>query len=745
MAATKRTSHRRNTQSIAESNRLRVAQEVRRLLLLIVWPFIYFWPYLIYGGLTPGNDFHGLYFRFKCYLLDLLANGKSPPIWSPTEAAGFPFRANPFTASYYPLNTVLAFFYRLNQGYSESDHVIFTLTAFSIFAVGTVIWLRVLGEKASGAILAALLFATCVKMSELLRFPNAAHAAAWIPWLLAGVTMSFRAKIWPLGGAVCAIASYCLLTAGYPYYGYFSQFLIGPWVLLLLIPSFRRSLSERPEEQWVRQPLAIFTIFCGCMTSLVLLLPHLREMKQMLSSTTDRNGGNWEYSTAHDWTVTDILGSLVYPPRACTEGWYFFGVTALAVILLFTWEQLTRKPSPEGSTQHANHRKFLWLCLALWLVITSITLGRQSPVFYVLWKFYPGFSSLRAWSRMNVVLLPVLALVFARSWNWCVGELSGTAGQALVNSPKKQDCLRRLIWIGLGISLVQFCLIFVTSPEPYWLNFFLAPQNPLIQWRSGLNWSVMILSPLFIGGLALLIRQSGPKRIIEKAFGFPILLLLCSLETAGYGQLQWANQHSEWQEIRYRPQVQKSLEAGFYQPRLFTNTSVSLGVSSQVGIMDNWYFDRYVQFLRRNTSNPEAIANNPTQMGPHPGLMQLLGVEGGKRLFFVEHLEHSDCLKFVEAANEFEKQHSCRAEVKLFNGDQLLLDVHMNRPGFLCYIDNWDSTWKCRVNSKSVPIQLLMGTFKAVELPAGQSEVYFSCTDDTEPLISGEPSVFFTR
>ena len=86
------------------------------------WPFLFLFPYVIPAGgsfLVVGNDFHILYYNYKTHLLDSLSRFDIP-WWSPSEAAGFPFYASPFSETFYPLNLALAVFYRLAGGWNRS-------------------------------------------------------------------------------------------------------------------------------------------------------------------------------------------------------------------------------------------------------------------------------------------------------------------------------------------------------------------------------------------------------------------------------------------------------------------------------------------------------------------------------------------------------------------------------------------------------------------------------------------------
>ncbi|MFA6318673.1 MAG: hypothetical protein WC943_14795, partial [Elusimicrobiota bacterium] len=108
----------------------------RWLLLLAVfcWPFVFLHAFVFPADgsyRAIGNDFIDSFYLYKAYLLDHLANLRFP-LWSPAEAAGFPFYSNPFPQPFYPLNIPLAAFYRLFGGYTPADHQAYTVLGVAI-------------------------------------------------------------------------------------------------------------------------------------------------------------------------------------------------------------------------------------------------------------------------------------------------------------------------------------------------------------------------------------------------------------------------------------------------------------------------------------------------------------------------------------------------------------------------------------------------------------------------------------
>ena len=222
---------------------------VRFLLPLIIfcWPILYLFNHVfpINGQyMETDYDFIILYYKYKVYLLAHLANF-SFPLWSPSEGAGFPFYTSPFTQAFYPFNLPLAVWYKISGGYNPLDHQVFTVLGISIFAVGLFMWLRQINTNLRAVVFSILVMSVSFKITEILRFPNAVHTAAWYPWVLYALTrimLSRSLKNTIVGGILLTLFVICLCTGGYPYYIYYSQFLFVPYMLIFLVKPLRLRL-----------------------------------------------------------------------------------------------------------------------------------------------------------------------------------------------------------------------------------------------------------------------------------------------------------------------------------------------------------------------------------------------------------------------------------------------------------------------------------------------------------------------
>ena len=388
------------------------------------WPVIYLFRHVfpINGTYAAiGNDFISLYFRHKVYLLANLVQFHLP-LWSPSEAAGFPFYTNPFAQACYPLNIPLALWYKIAGGYGPVDQQVFTVLGLSIFALGLFMWLKSINKNIRAVLFAVLVMSISYKITETIRFPNAVHSAAWYPWVLYAMTrimLSPSAKKAAQYGILLAFSLICLCTAGYPYFAYYSLFLFVPYFMVFLVKPLRSRLIGPDLIDWKRALLTL--VLAGAVAGLV-CSPYILGVRHLVSQATDRGGKDFAYSTQHPFAFKDTLGSLVYPPAANTEGWYFFSITALLILIVYLFACKSSIPDGDGDEPSCDLTTRLFF-LVWFAVVTYITYGRNSYLFAALWKYMPGFSRLRVWPRLNIILVPVIAWALSRAYAWFESSL----------------------------------------------------------------------------------------------------------------------------------------------------------------------------------------------------------------------------------------------------------------------------------------------------------------------------------
>ena len=113
------------------------------------------------------------------------------------------------------------------------DYVIYTISAFSIYALGIFFWLRSLKIDFWIAFTVSIVTICSLKITETIRFPNAAHSAAWMPWILYGINLMIEENK-KKSFLVIFFSNLFILTAGYPYFIVYSLFLFVPYIIFVL-------------------------------------------------------------------------------------------------------------------------------------------------------------------------------------------------------------------------------------------------------------------------------------------------------------------------------------------------------------------------------------------------------------------------------------------------------------------------------------------------------------------------------
>ena len=718
----KRTKHHKETAASGGRTLLSSASlgRLRKFVLPVVvffWPFLYLVRFVvpINGGYRAiGNDFYGVYGKYKIYLLSCLSQGRFP-LWSPSEGAGFPLYTNPIVQAFYPFNLLLTLWCKFLGGYRPLDYQIFAVFGLSIFALGLFMWLRLLNKNLRAVIFSVLVISVSFRLVEILRFPNAVHTACWYPWILYALTkiiLSRSAKRASLFGLLLSVFLLFFLTAGYPYYVYYSLFLFPPYMLIFLLKPLRLRLFGWQPIHWKR---AILTLMIVGAVVLLICSPYLLGIKHLMAQTVNRGGDDFAYATQHVFSFEDTLGSLVYPPAAQTEGWYFFSITGLLLIFLYL---LTGGPiaydrlqtvGGENQIPATRSSRELWLKLffIIWLaVITYITYGRSSYLFIFLWKFMPGFSSLRVWGRLNIILAPIIAWLLSIAYTWFESLISDRDIAARRSRLWLFSPIVTVVAVYAAVLGVQLYLYLNKVYDPYWPHRFnhLAPQR--VKFIVYGVVAVVVVLSLVIFGKRIQLKSTRFLPVVVAA-----LVIVATIEMRPVGTHIWTYEGKPW-ERRVNLDMPKINEASFRFRRLLDKNKknmLSLGPNFNVGVVPTWYFSRYADFLEATEDEPRARNI-------------LLGVVDARKVFFSESIEHETVQSFLSDTWRYRDL----GRLVSYTGDELYWEIAAPVDGYLSFIDNWDRGWKVFVDDEPSEIKLLFGTFKSVRLTPGQHRVRFS-------------------
>lgn len=681
-------------------------------LLVFIWPFIYCYKFVISGesfSLTISNDFYYLY-HCKVYLLDKLSNFEIP-LWSPSEGCGYPFYSNPFTQVFYPFNVLLAAVYKIAGGYSYADHQKFAVLGISIFSTGLLLWLRSLRINILYAVIAVCLVSVSSKMTEILRFPNAVHTVAWIPFILYGCTLAMdNAKKFKAGLIIFA-SSVMMITAGYPYNVYHSIFLILPYILLIVFLSMKKICFREFVFSLPKYSALLFVSFTG---ALLLCYPYIKGIKELMNEIAFRKGDDFAFSTFFKFNFSDTVGSLIYPAASPIEGWYYFGIAALLMVSgMYIYIFINK---------NSYRQKFIILSLiALWFIIISyITYGENSYLFKLLWNYFPGFSRIRIWGRMNIIFLPAFTFLLAFSLSIFSKLFIDLKESKTDNKPGNKIFFITFIFVYLIILSVQIYFFANKTDSNYTISYSKSLYKELNE-SSFLVFSIAT----FILFISVFIASKYFKRKLIFTVFLIFIFLINTADLYNAGSMQWAFRKSP-DNTRKIINVNELDILSLSVPRNDKNSLISLTSVFNVGSVDEWYFESYNTFLN-NFKNSIVDDNMEKSL---LSFNELLGIDNGKRFFCSQKINYELITDFTDDSRKFESSVLNNISIEKYTGDELLCTIDLKESGYFSFIDNYDKNWMASVNGKNVTIEKLFGTFKSLKLEKGRNKIIFKYSPD---------------
>jgi hypothetical protein len=513
---------------------------------------------------------------------------------------------------------------------------------------------------------------------------------------------------------VFSTAALLILTAGYPYYIVYTPFLLVPYLLVLLVPPLRRVWLTTADEA-ATGPLLLLAVLSGAtLIPAALTSPWLLKMKALMSETVDRGTPNFDYATARVFGPLDSLGSWIFPPLSQFEGWYYFGMFATLAIVCYLLDGALRL-----GTNHRDRSLQAGL-LSFLAFVTYFTWGRRSALFVFVWHHTPVLNQLRVWGRMNVILVPVVALLLALALEHLQQLLPLWGDTRLASRPRWRIALALQLLLCAAILALQVRMAVVNQVGNYWTSYF----HP-VRLRYFASMTVVAAGALAI--IALLGRR------LETASFRAVCLTTAAIVSSGDLYILSSRQWSTWNEqppieSRRAFDVLGVLAAQFSRPRdvaALTPMSWDRQLSG-LGIYENWGFKRYADVYHRyfdRTGKPRPDVDPRTVKAA----MRFYGADRrGKRVFLSHSIDHSEPAEFLADVDRTAVRIHPEYRVLLFDGDSLRLRVSAQEPVWLSYIDNWDPDWQARINGQRVHIVRLFGSFKSVLVPAGRSEVVFT-------------------
>tara|TARA_X000000368_G_scaffold203861_1_gene160899 strand:- start:541 stop:2643 length:2103 start_codon:yes stop_codon:yes gene_type:complete len=686
------------------------------LLLLILAPYIYLFPHT-FNIIEMGNDFELLYYSYKKYIFEFVKIGHFP-LWSPSESLGYSLIFNPFAQYFYPPSWLLYIFGIIIGDLSKHTYLLYTFLGLSIYNVGQYYWLRKLNIEKKYCLLATLITCFGLKLTEILRFPNAIHAIAWFPWILYSLTLSLQNSKIIKSSTIIFLCTIMILTAGYPYYILYGLILFSFYFFFINIPAVKRVIINNSEinSSFYKSFLASLL---PSLIGFLIVLPWFLGISDIMEITRDRNLNDIVFSYTLGSNLLDQLGSWILPPISYAESNYYFGAVITLCLIYYFLIFFSRKIS-------SNKEKYFIIFFIIFFIFNyQLAAPEHSILFKFIWKNVEFIQNFRAFSRINILLVPLFAVLIAFS---------------LKNLSEKQiskNFLLIIFFITLTIVFYQIYLIeIVAAKSDYWVAWQekrLSFAAEKIKGASFIfkSYNNYIYSFFFILSFLLFITLSRFRN--KRNFALTVLILMIG-ELFILSNIQWAIPKQYYDANGYNKLNKfpiENLRNSFNESRVVTevygntyfrneqkfniNYFDVFGIDSHTRIYDK-YFDRKGEF--KNGIDEET--KNYIKM--------FWALDGyNKKFFFSKSLDYSNIKDFMEEVLETEKNTNFNIAFNKnnYDGDSIEIKIDTETEGYLTFIDNWSPGWELYVNDKKKNINKLFNTYKSAKIDAGKNIINF--------------------
>ncbi|MEA1926866.1 MAG: YfhO family protein [Candidatus Auribacterota bacterium] len=441
------------------------------------WRWLTIWPVLLIIGVIgyifreaffppfpswvlsrETGDVSTLYYYWRSFGFESLRSGIIP-LWNPNIFCGTPFAAYPEAALFYPLNLI---FILLPLPSALNGSFVLHLFLLAIFQY---YWIRFLGSGRRPALLGSLIL---VFSGPVILHLTAGHLSnictiAWVPllFLLTEGFLRTRKLKWAVGlGLIAGIQ----ILAGHWQYVYYTGLGLSVYGLGRLIIGVRLKKGEG-------KFLAVGVVIClGIALGLaaIQILPALS-----LSGDSFRKELDIRWASAFSLPPINLItfvlpGYLGDTISSLYRGRYYFwemcGYLGFIPLVLALFALLLRKDR---------------LALLIALLTTGaliVSLGSYTPVFKLLYDFFPGFRYFRGSAKSLFLVTFFISTLAGRGLD-CLTSFSRTEKEKENRDPAPRFSRRgyqRFIIISSGLLLViSLAALFFSSssgdsPPPWW-------------------------------------------------------------------------------------------------------------------------------------------------------------------------------------------------------------------------------------------------------------------------------------
>lgn len=408
----------------------------RLRVVLLPWGAVVLAPILLLGPAVARGQvlFWGTpllqFIPWREYAVELVRAGWLP-LWNPLVGMGAPLLANYQSALLYPPNWLLL---GVDVAWGHGPLVILHL---AVAGAGMAALATRLGTGRLAAAVAGLAYGLSGYLVSRAGFFSINAAAAWLPWVLFAVEWvanrgpGEQLGLWPWLLLVAALWFQWL--AGHAQVAWYSLLLAVAWY------------GWRTVEVvgWRRVPSRLVALLMAGVAAFLLAAPQLLPTLEYLSLSHRSASVDPELALTYSywpWRYLELLAPGLFGHPALGDYWgfanYWEDALYLGILpLVLAAGGVVASLRKQG--QHASLGRFL-----LWVLAAGVclSLGANTPIFPLLFKYVPTFNLFRAptrWSLLAVVSLSLLAAIGLTRWRPPEGRALywarlGTAGAAAI-------------------------------------------------------------------------------------------------------------------------------------------------------------------------------------------------------------------------------------------------------------------------------------------------------------------------
>ena len=729
------------------------------LALILFAALAFVWPLFAPGWIIPqgGGDLVSFLwptYRYAAQHLNLqsLISGPESLLWNPTLYSGAPFAADNQTGLFYPPNLLLFLFFS-DLPYQALE----ALVCFHIFIAGAGMYLLMRFElqtfgfwKLGFGIFPALAFmASDVFITHLGNY-NIVAVSAWLPLIF----LCLRQSLTPALGASASVSNPPIANRHLPITNLRLALLAGllfglaalaghaQMTFILAFACAGYGLYELIiQRHWRVVALGAISALVAFGLAAIALLPALEMLRYTARAALD-------YGEASRWSLPPLgLAGTISPlvfgrgPRDFWPPWDrvefgYMGLTTLVVA---------------SHLRHLRRRPLGFWLLGFGIFSLFIAFGKYTPVHFLLYKFIPGFASLRAPARF--ILLT----------NFTLAILSGYALATLPPPsahPERSETKSKGRWVRarvgvLGFWILGFGLLFFAplslGRQPAWQGFALAlgllvATGLLLRFKSSLL-PLLLFTELFTFGAFVEIDRADPNAGYVRGPAVEYLL-------AQDGPTRIDVATSQWQ-----PNA----------PAVFGLESIT-GISNPLALA---HYDRYywsvgyrgspqynflnAQFVVADKHSPPADSTFVPVFNEDPAVDVYLNTNAMPRVHLIYDPIYVDSADSAFAAIhdpafdpasqvvlESERPRLLTAQPPVGSPSNLFyasyapgrftVVAQTPSPAYLVLAEVWYPGWQATINDQPASIIRANHAFMAAQLPAGESVVDFQFTS---PMLVG--------